>query len=44
MSKKQRAKVKKARRQKRKVVAKLKLVVTSKGVKTVRKPLKLRVK
>ena len=44
MSKKQRAKVKKAKRQKRKVVAKLKLVVTSKGVKTVRKPLKLRVK
>lgn len=44
MSKKQRAKVKRARRQKRKVVAKLKLVVASKGVKTVRKPLKLRVK
>ncbi len=44
MSKKQRAKVKRAKRQKRKVTAKLKLVVTSKGVKTVRKPLKLRVK
>lgn len=44
LSKKQRKKVKKALRQKRKVVAKLKLVVTSKGVKTVRKPLKLRVK